>query len=117
MAPHRRPGLVDEEGFVYVLDRCKGMVIRSGESFYCIEVENCLFLHPSVLDCAVIAVPDRVLGELVAAVLHLSPSTPPGAVTVRDLQESAGQGREGQEGEALMVNAFKCALKASAIKE
>ncbi|KAI9338686.1 AMP-dependent synthetase and ligase [Zopfochytrium polystomum] len=80
-------GRMDEEGFVYVLDRAKDMIIRGGENVYCVEVENCLFQHPAILDCAVIGIPDRVLGEHVGAVVQLTPATPRGSVTARDIQE------------------------------
>ncbi len=61
---------VDEEGFVYIVDRAKDMVIRGGENVYCVEVESALFDHPDVIDAAVFGLPDRVLGEEVAAVVQ-----------------------------------------------
>ncbi|KAJ1546531.1 hypothetical protein HK405_007012, partial [Cladochytrium tenue] len=63
---------VDADGFVYVLDRMKDMVIRGGENVYCVEVESVLFAHPAVADCAVLGLPDRVMGERVAAVVVLA---------------------------------------------
>ena len=60
---------VDEEGFVYIVDRAKDMVIRGGENVYCVEVEGVLFEHPEVADAAVIGVPHQVLGEEVGAVI------------------------------------------------
>jgi long-chain acyl-CoA synthetase len=62
---------VDEEGFVYIVDRAKDMVIRGGENVYCVEVEGVLFEHPEVADVAVIGVPHQVLGEEVGAVVVL----------------------------------------------
>jgi long-chain acyl-CoA synthetase len=62
-------GYVDEDGYLYVVDRIKDMVLRGGENVYCVEVETVLFEHPSVLDCAVIGLPHEVLGEEVAAVV------------------------------------------------
>lgn len=62
-------GFVDDDGFVYVVDRIKDMVLRGGENVYCVEVETALFEHPSVLDCAVIGLPHAQLGEEVAAVI------------------------------------------------
>jgi len=59
----------DEEGFVYVVDRIKDMVLRGGENVYCAEVEAVLFEHDSVEDVAVIGVPHASLGEEVAAVI------------------------------------------------
>ena len=66
-------GRIDEEGFVYILDRAKDMIIRGGENIYSSEVENVLYAHPAVTDCALIALPHRTLGEEPAAVVHLAP--------------------------------------------
>jgi long-chain acyl-CoA synthetase len=62
---------LDEEGFVYIVDRAKDMVIRGGENVYCSEVEAALFEHPAVIDAAVFGVPHHVLGEEVGAVVRL----------------------------------------------
>lgn len=62
---------VDEEGFVYIVDRAKDMLIRGGENIYCVEVENALYDHPAVMDAAVVGIPHRTLGEEPAAVVHL----------------------------------------------
>ena len=64
---------IDEEGFVHIVDRAKDMIIRGGENVYCVEVEDTLFEHPAVADCAVIGVPHPVLGEAVGAVVVLRP--------------------------------------------
>ncbi|MEU6714837.1 class I adenylate-forming enzyme family protein [Nonomuraea sp. NPDC046802] len=64
---------IDEEGFVYIVDRAKDMVIRGGENVYCAEVEAALFEHPAVDDAAVIGVPHEELGEEVGAVIRLAP--------------------------------------------
>jgi long-chain acyl-CoA synthetase len=64
-------GRIDEDGFVYLVDRAKDMIIRAGENVYCVEVENVLFEHPDVLDAAVVGVPHRELGEEVKAVVEL----------------------------------------------
>lgn len=64
---------LDEEGFVYIVDRAKDMVIRGGENIYSSEVENVLYAHPAVTDCALIGIPHRTLGEEPAAVVHLAP--------------------------------------------
>jgi len=66
---------LDEEGFVYIVDRAKDMIIRGGENIYSSEVENVLYAHPAVTDCALIGVPHRTLGEEPAAVVHLAPGT------------------------------------------
>ena len=62
-------GYIDEDGFIYVVDRIKDMVLRGGENVYCVEVETVLFEHAAVRDCAVIGLPHPKLGEEVAAVL------------------------------------------------
>lgn len=64
---------MDEEGFVYILDRAKDMLIRGGENIYCVEVEDALYAHPAVMDAAVVAIPHKVLGEEVGAVVQIAP--------------------------------------------
>jgi long-chain acyl-CoA synthetase len=66
-------GRMDEEGFVFLMDRAKDMLIRGGENIYCIEVENALYDHPAVMDAAVVGIPHKVLGEEVGAVVQLKP--------------------------------------------
>jgi acyl-CoA synthetase (AMP-forming)/AMP-acid ligase II len=66
-------GKVDEEGFVYVLDRKKDMINRGGEKIYSLEVENVICDNPKVLEVAVVGVPDRVMGEAVKACVALKP--------------------------------------------
>jgi long-chain acyl-CoA synthetase len=68
-------GRLDDEGFVYIVDRAKDMIIRAGENVYCVEVEAALFEHPSVTDAAVIGIPHQILGEEVGAAVHLAPGT------------------------------------------
>jgi long-chain acyl-CoA synthetase len=62
-------GRVDEDGFVYVMDRVKDMVLRAGENVYCAEVEAAIYEHPAVYEAAVFGVPHERLGEEVAAVV------------------------------------------------
>ena len=64
---------VDDEGFCFIIDRAKDMLIRGGENIYCIEVENVLYEHPAVMDAALVAVPHKTLGEEPGAVVHLRP--------------------------------------------
>jgi len=64
---------LDEEGFCFIVDRAKDMLIRGGENIYCVEVESALYDHPSVMDAAVVGVPHRTLGEEPAAVVTLKP--------------------------------------------
>jgi len=64
---------LDEEGFCFIADRAKDIVIRGGENIYSSEVENALYDHPAVMDAAVVGIPHHTLGEEPAAVVHLSP--------------------------------------------
>mgnify|MGYP000980426483 CR=1 FL=1 len=66
-------GYLDEEGYLWLLDRKKDMVVRGGQNVYCIEVENKLYLHPKVLRAAVVGVPDHVFSERLKAVVVLKP--------------------------------------------
>jgi acyl-CoA synthetase (AMP-forming)/AMP-acid ligase II len=62
-------GYYDDEGYVYVVDRLKDVVIRGGENVYCAEVEAIVFEHPDVADVAVIGLPEDSMGERVCAVV------------------------------------------------
>jgi long-chain acyl-CoA synthetase len=64
---------VDAEGFVYVVDRAKDMLIRGGENVYSVEVEAAIYEHPAVAEAAVVGIPHPVLGEEVGAVVVLKP--------------------------------------------
>jgi long-chain acyl-CoA synthetase len=76
-------GRFDDDGFLYLVDRAKDMIIRGGENVYCVEVEEALFEHPDVVDAAVVGVPHKVLGEEVKAVVQLKPSSPATAEHLR----------------------------------
>lgn len=64
-------GKMDENGFVYIVDRMKDMIVSGGENVYSAEVENAVHEHPAVAECAVIGVPDDKWGERVHAVVRL----------------------------------------------
>jgi long-chain acyl-CoA synthetase len=64
---------VDEDDFIFIVDRKKDMVIRGGENVYCAEVEACLYRHPAVAECSVFGVADDRLGEEVAAAIYPRP--------------------------------------------
>jgi len=66
---------IDEEGYCYMIDRAKDMLIRGGENIYCIEVENVLYDHPAVMDAALVGIAHRTLGEEPAAVVTLKPGS------------------------------------------
>ncbi|HEX6683879.1 MAG TPA: long-chain fatty acid--CoA ligase [Candidatus Limnocylindrales bacterium] len=68
-------GVLDEEGYVYIRDRIKDLIISGGESIYPAEVEDALYQHPAVAECAVIGVPDERWGEVGRAVVVLRAGT------------------------------------------
>ncbi|KAF7782563.1 hypothetical protein Agabi119p4_1939 [Agaricus bisporus var. burnettii] len=67
-------GYLDEEGFLYIKDRLKDVIIRGGENVDSVSVENALYADPRVLEAAAVGVPDERLGELVAAVVSIKPA-------------------------------------------
>lgn len=79
---------LDEEGFCYICDRAKDMIIRGGENIYSSEVENILYDHPAVTDAALIGLPHKQLGEQPAAVVHCTPGTD---VSEAELQAWVGE--------------------------
>lgn len=66
-------GYLDAEGFLYIVDRAKDMIISGGFNVYSVEVEQVLMQHPDVQDCAVVGLTDKKWGERIAAVLQLHP--------------------------------------------
>ncbi len=91
---------IDEEGFCFIIDRAKDMLIRGGENIYCVEVENVLYDHPAVMDAALVGIPHKTLGEEPGAVVHLKPgmhATRGRAARLRRRQagrlQGAGEGR------------------------
>jgi len=66
-------GYMDDDDYIWIMDRIKDMIISGGENIYCVEVENALLQHPAVLEAAVIGVPDELMGEAVKAVVFLRP--------------------------------------------
>jgi acyl-CoA synthetase (AMP-forming)/AMP-acid ligase II len=74
---------LDAEGYCFIVDRAKDIVIRGGENIYSGEVENALYDHPAVMDAAVIGIPHHTLGEEPAAVVHLAPGHCAGEAELR----------------------------------
>jgi acyl-CoA synthetase (AMP-forming)/AMP-acid ligase II len=66
--------VMDEEGYVTIVDRKKDMIVTGGENVYSTEVENTLYRHPAVLECAVVGIPDEKWGEAVHAIVVLKPA-------------------------------------------
>jgi acyl-CoA synthetase (AMP-forming)/AMP-acid ligase II len=77
-------GRMDHQGYVYVLDRLKDMIITGGENVYSAEVENAVSSHPAVANCAVIGVPDQLWGERVHALVVLHPGATTTAEQIRE---------------------------------
>ena len=69
-------GYMDQDGFIYVVDRVKDMIISGGENVYSVEVENALAQHPAVAQCAVIGIPTSAGAN--RSTLLSSPGTAPG---------------------------------------
>jgi long-chain acyl-CoA synthetase len=74
---------LDEEGFIYILDRAKDMLIRGGENIYCAEVEGVLYEHPAVIDAAVVPIAHHSLGEEPGAIVTLKPGAQADEETLR----------------------------------
>ncbi|HEV2568722.1 long-chain-fatty-acid--CoA ligase [Sphingomonas sp.] len=72
-------GYLDADGYLYLYDRVKDMIVSGGENIYPVEIENALHEHPGVRDCAVIGVPDPKWGEAVKAVVVPEPGREPQA--------------------------------------
>jgi acyl-CoA synthetase (AMP-forming)/AMP-acid ligase II len=68
-------GYLDEQGFLYIVDRIKEIIIRGGENISCIEVEAAIYSHPAVYEAAVFGLPDERLGEIVGAAIVLREET------------------------------------------
>jgi len=75
-------GMMDEDGYLYIVDRKKDMIISGGENISSIEVENALSRYLAVLECAVIGIPDSQWGEAIKAIVVLHPGA---QVTTEDL--------------------------------
>jgi len=74
---------IDSDGFIFIVDRKKDMVLRGGENVYCAEVEACIHRNPAVAECCVFGVPDARLGEEVAAAIVAQPGQ---TVTVEQIR-------------------------------
>ena len=75
---------IDEDGFIFIVDRKKDMVLRGGENVYCAEVEAAVYRHPSVAECSVFGVPDDRLGEEVGVAIVLKPGEDVSADALRE---------------------------------
>jgi long-chain acyl-CoA synthetase len=68
-------GHLDDEGYLFITDRAKDMIIRGGENIYCVEIENCLVSSDEIADAAIIGVPHPELGEEVKAFVERAPGS------------------------------------------
>ena len=84
---------LDEEGFLYIIDRTKDMIVTGGFNVFPREVEDVLATHPAVGQVAVVGVPDEQWGEAVKAVIVLRPGTEPGPELVQALQALVKQAK------------------------
>lgn len=67
--------MVDEDGYLYLVDRKKDMIISGGENVYSTEVENAIYRHPAIREAAVIGIPNEFWGEAVTAIVTIKPGT------------------------------------------
>lgn len=79
---------IDEDGYVFIVDRAKDMVLRGGENIYCTEVETAIYQHEAVAEAAVFGVPDDRLGEIVGAAIVLADGA---SLTDEELRDFLGQ--------------------------
>jgi long-chain acyl-CoA synthetase len=75
-------GYLDEEGYIFLTDRVKDMIVSGGENVYPVEVENALAEHPAIADVGVIGVPDAKWGETVKAIVVPAPGMSPTALEI-----------------------------------
>lgn len=81
-------GWMDTDGYLYVVDRIKDMIVTGGENVYSAEVENAVAAHPAVTNCAVVAVPDDLWGERVHAIVVRKPGAEVTTAEIREHVES-----------------------------
>ncbi len=78
----------DDEGFIYIVDRKKDIIVSGGENIYPVEIEEVLRRHPEVYDVGVIGLPDERLGEIIAAVIDIKPGA---SLTRKEINEFCEQ--------------------------
>jgi long-chain acyl-CoA synthetase len=81
-------GYLDEDGYLYITDRKKDLIIKGGENISPREIEEALYLHPAIAEAAVVGVPDPVFGEEICAVIQLKAGT---AASDEDVRRHVGQ--------------------------
>jgi long-chain acyl-CoA synthetase len=88
-------GYLDEDGYLFLLDRRTDIILSGGVNIYPAEIEQHLIVHPAVADVAVIGVPDPEWGQSVLAVVQLAPGVAPSDELLRQLQDYAAEGLAG----------------------
>jgi acyl-CoA synthetase (AMP-forming)/AMP-acid ligase II len=78
-------GYRDPDGYVYITDRLRDMIVSGGFNIFPFEIEQVLFAHPAIQDCAVIGVPDEKWGEAVKACVQLKPGAAVSADELLDI--------------------------------
>jgi long-chain acyl-CoA synthetase len=81
-------GKLDADGYLYIVGRIRDMIIRGGANIYPVEIEEALYAHPAILECAVVGVPDELYGEAVKACVVTRTGQP---VSAEVLQQHCGQ--------------------------
>jgi len=81
-------GYLDEEGYLFITDRKKDLIIKGGENISPREIEEALYQHPQIVEAAVIGLPDPVFGEQICAVVQLTPGS---ALSEDDIRQHVGQ--------------------------
>ena len=76
-------GYIDEDGYLFIVDRKKDIIIRGGENISCIEVESAIYAHPAILEASVFGLPHELYGEVPAAVFLAKPEAHLDAETLR----------------------------------
>lgn len=77
-------GYLDEDGYLFIVDRKKDIIIRGGENISCPEVESAIYDFAAVAECSVFGLPDERFGEIVGAVVRFKPDAPSSEVALRD---------------------------------
>ena len=93
-------GYLDDDNYLYIVDRAKDMIITGGFNVYSTEVEQALMAHPAVQDCAVIGRPDEKWGERVVAVVQLQPGASARSGRADRLRQGPDRQRQGTQGRA-----------------
>ena len=107
-------GYLDDDGYLFIVDRLKDMIITGGFNVYSAEVEQALMQHPAVRDCAVIGLPDEKWGERVTAVVELKPGAEVERRRADRVRQGADRQREGAQARRAVARAAALARRQGA---